>query len=247
MTYPELRADPGSDPAGSGRAGPAPAGNGGGLLRRSRAGGDWVARGGAAALQVATRRSRFVNLMKVALPVLAVLLTVAVLAWPQLRRTTDEFRLSFSSLETDSGALTMAKARYHGIDDKGQPYVVTADSATQSLTDRDRIDLVNLTADITTKKGEWFTLSSDKGIYREDTQRLFLSGNIAIFTDLGYEFHGETADVDLDAGTVTSDDMVWGQGPFGLMQAHGLRGYDGGDRIRFINGVHTTLYPGSRS
>ncbi|MEQ8349333.1 MAG: LPS export ABC transporter periplasmic protein LptC [Sneathiellaceae bacterium] len=230
------------------RFGPATGGDdGASRTARERAGGEWIQRGGAAALRVATRRSRFVNLMKIALPGLAMLLTVAVLAWPQLRRTTDEFRLSFSSLEADNGALTMAKARYHGVDAKGQPYVVTADSATQDLQDRDRIDLTNLTADITTNQGEWFTLSSDSGIYREDTQRLFLAGNITIFTDLGYEFHGDRADVDLDAGTVASDDMVWGQGPFGLIQAEGLRAYDGGDRIRFIKNVHTTLYPGPRS
>lgn len=208
---------------------------------------DWRLKSSAVALAMASRRSRFVNLMKVALPVLALVLVIAVLAWPQLRRTTDEFRLSFSSVETDGGALTMAKARYHGVDEKGQPYVVTADSATQDLQDRSLITLEQLTADIITTKGEWFTLSSDTGVYREDVKQLHLSGNISIFTDMGYEFHGETADIDLGAGTVVSDDPVWGQGPFGLLQAHGLRAYDGGDRIRFINGVHTTLFPGPRS
>lgn len=230
-------AAPGLDGEEPPAGGPEPA-------QRLRAAGQWGPRDGLAALRNASRRSRLVRLLKVALPGLALLLTVLVLAWPQLQRGGDEFRLSYSSVETESGALTMANARYHGVDDKGQPYVVTADTATQDLQDRDKLTLRNLTADITTNKGEWFTLSSDNGIYRDDTKRLFLSGNINIYSDMGYEFHGDTADVDLDAGTVSSDDMVWGQGPFGLLQAHGLRAWDGGDKIRFINGVHTTLFPG---
>jgi len=242
VAHPEELPDPGQDPAVGGGVQAA-----GDRAAKGRAGGDWGLRSSAVALAVASRRSRFVNLMKIALPIMALLLTVAVLAWPQLRRTSDEFRLSFSSLETDGGALTMAKARYHGVDAKGQPFVVTADSATQDLQDRSMITLDQLTADIITTKGEWFTLSSDTGIYREDVKQLYLSGNISIYTDMGYEFHGETAEVDLGAGTVVSDDMVWGQGPFGLLQAHGMRAYDGGDRIRFINGVHTTLFPGTRS
>jgi hypothetical protein len=103
-----------------------------------------------------------------------------------------------------------------------------------------------LAADLSTSGGGWLDLNANTGLYQQDTKTLMLYGDINIFTDRGYEFHGTSADVNVNAGTVASDDKVWGQGPFGLLRANGLRVYDKGERIVFINGVHTTLFTRAR-
>jgi len=188
------------------------------------------------------RRSRFVGLMKVMLPVLAVALFGVVLAWPQIVRRADGFRISFASVEEQDGSLTMEKARYRGTDAKGQPFLVTADSAIQATGDAKQIVLDQVTADITLNGGTWITLQSRTGLYEQEMQRLTLEGNVNLFTDHGYEFHGHLAEIDLREGTIASDQKVWGQGPLGRLQANGMRVAEKGNRILFTGGVKTTLH-----
>ena len=193
------------------------------------------------------RRSRFVGAMKLGLPLLALTLVGLVLAWPQLYNRVDKLiPLSFSKVELSNAALTMQNARYRGTDRRNQPFIITADTATQDPSDPKLMTLDKLAADLSTSGGGWLNLNANTGLYQQDTKTLMLYGDINIFTDRGYEFHGTSADVNVNAGTVASDDKVWGQGPFGLLRANGLRVYDKGERIVFINGVHTTLFTRAR-
>lgn len=188
------------------------------------------------------RRSRFVGAMRIALPLLALVLIALLIAWPQVYRRNDGFRLAFSTIEVEDGALTMTKARYRGTDHKDQPFLVSADTATQDPSDPKRITLDRISADMTMRDGTWLALNANAGDYHQGEQVLTLQGDISVFTDRGYELHGISARVDLAAGTLASDDKVWGQGPFGLLRSNGMRVDGNGNRVRFINGVQVTLF-----
>lgn len=188
------------------------------------------------------RRSRFVGAMRIALPVLALVLIALLIAWPQVYRRSDGFRLAFSTIEVEDGALTMTKARYRGTDHKDQPFLVSADTATQDPNDSKRVTLDRIAADMTMRDGTWLALNASSGAYHQGEQVLTLQDDISVFTDRGYELHGISARVDLAAGTLASDDKVWGQGPFGLLRANGMRVDGNGNRVRFINGVQVTLF-----
>ncbi len=214
-------------------------GFGGGGPARAR----WQPRVGRVIDSARARRSRFVGAMRVALPLLALAVVVLVAIWPQFGRRQEGFRLLFSQLNVAQEALTMSNARYRGTDSRNQPFSITAETATQDPRNAKLIALDKLTADMTLEDGSWLSMSADSGLYEQDAQRLTLQGNVNIFSDRGYEFHALTAEIDLAAGSVASDERVWGQGPLGLLRANGLRVFDKGARIRFIEGVHTTLFP----
>lgn len=209
--------------------------------------GNWLFEGRRAVQINLLRRSRFVRVMKVALPLAAVAMVMMVIAWPQMRQQDPGFRISYTSVDAGRVDPSMAIARFHGTDRDKRPFRVTADTATQDPNERGKVLLDHLTADLTTKDGTWLSLSALSGIYWESRRRLSLSGDLAMFTERGYEFHGHSAEIDFTAGTLSSDQKVWGQGPFGLLNANGLRILESGDRILFLNGVQTTFYPQSPS
>ncbi|MFT2536609.1 hypothetical protein ACMWQD_29955, partial [Escherichia coli] len=59
------------------------------------------------------RKSRFVRLMRIMLPLLALVLTTVVLVWPQMNKP-EGFRLSFADVGTSDDQLVMRNARFRG-------------------------------------------------------------------------------------------------------------------------------------
>lgn len=188
------------------------------------------------------RRRGFVRFMKFILPLLALSTVVIVFAWPQLsnRKT---ISLTFSDVETANAALVMNNPKYRGADASGQPYIVTADRAIQDANDDKQVTLDRVQADITMNSGEWWSLTSDTGLYNGAAQLLNLYGNINVYGNRGSEMHGHTAEIDLKTKVISSDDKVWGQSGLGSIRANGMRIYDKGRVIVFINGVKTTIMP----
>jgi lipopolysaccharide export system protein LptC len=199
-------------------------------------------RDAASVLSQIPRRRRFVRFMKFILPTIAVGMLMTVLAWPQLSKRQGLLSLSLTAVESDNAALVMNNPRYRGSDSGGQPYVVTADRAVQDPQDDKQVTLDRVQADFSMNDGQWWSLSADTGVYNGTAQLLDLFGNIAVFSDRGYEMHGHTAEVNLETKVISSDEKVWGQMDMGMINANGLRVYDKGRVIVFINGVKTTIF-----
>ncbi len=194
-------------------------------------------------LSALPRRRGFVRFMKFILPMIALATVVTVIAWPQMAKRRMAIPLTFSDVETANAALVMNNPRYRGTDTNGQPYVVTADRAIQDPNDDKQVTLDRVQADITMTNGEWWSLNSDTGLYNGNTQLLDLFGNINVYGDRGTEMHGHSAEINLQTKVISSDDKVWGQASFGTINANGLRVYDRGRVIVFINGVKTKVLP----
>ncbi len=196
-----------------------------------------------AAARLSARYSRFVGLMRYLLPAVALVMVIAVIAWPDLYKHGENI-VALPGPSGPDGELTMEKPRYIGKDGKGRPFVVTAETATQDAKDKRQVTLSALQADLTMSDGTWVTIGADEGIYHQGRKTLDLIGNVNVFSDQGYEFHGQAAVVDLEANTVTSTDPVQGQGPFGLLNANAMKIFNKDQRIVFSRGVRLTLYPG---
>ncbi len=184
------------------------------------------------------RYSRFVGMMKLLLPLLALGLIVAVVIWPNELRQATGFHLAYVST-SDGGAaeLTMLRPRYLGTDARNRPFVVTADRATQDPNDQRLITLVQLQADMAMADGRWFTIMADSGTYHQQRQHLRLNGAINLFSDQGYEFNARAVDIDLKSGRAVSNQPVAGQGPFGTLRADSLEVEDFGQRLIFKGNV----------
>ncbi len=188
-------------------------------------------------------RGRTVSLLKVALPLAAVALMGLVVLWSQLPHIDPGFRIGFSSVELeDARNLRMVNARYAGRSRAKLPYLVTAESALQ---DRPGADLIHLTepkGDMNMASGAWVALTAPAGLYRQESQKLDLSGGVSLFHDSGLEFASETAHIDLRDSTAEGHDPVTGHGPTADITSEGFRVLDEGNRVIFTGKAHLTLH-----
>ena len=190
------------------------------------------------------RYSRFVGAMKVLLPLVAAAIAGLILAWPGTYEDPQEIALTFAETgSTDAKTPGMANARYIGTDADNRPFLVTADQAIQDPAQPDLIDMVALQADMTLDNGMWVSVMASHGRYDRARQVLQLAGSVNIFSDIGYEFHAETARVDLQDNVAESDAPVKGHGPFGTLRADRFRIVDQGKRLLFNDNVRMTIRP----
>ena len=86
----------------------------------------------AAPPRAGARYSRFVALMKVVLPLIALVLVAMVAIWPQLKEAGEGFRIEISRMGLGAaGGHSMLNARYAGVDEEGRPFTITAATAEQ--------------------------------------------------------------------------------------------------------------------
>lgn len=193
--------------------------------------------------KVSRAYSRFVQLMKLLLPLIAVLLIVAIIIWPHLRTDSKRFSIGFSNIElSEAKDPSMINARYIGTDSKNQPFSVTADIAKQTDDVTQSILLELPKADLTLSDGSWLVLTAQTGVYDRPGQYLELDGAVNLFHDSGYEMHTESAGIDLGHGSAEGHTPVQGHGPFGKISAEGFRLLDKGKTIIFTGKSSAKLY-----
>ena len=192
--------------------------------------------------------SNFVGFMRYALPLGALLLLGLVVIWPLVTGREDGFRISFSDAPNLDGSLRMVNARYLGVDNRNQPYTVTAAEASQSQPNSPFVTLQDISADVflDDRRGQWLALTAREGLYQRDERYLDLAGDVSIFSDQGHEFHTARAHVDLAARTADGDAPLDGQGPLGLLQAGNFFFDDNAQSMFFGGGVEMTVFPGGR-
>ncbi len=190
------------------------------------------------------RYSRFVGVMKFALPLAAAALMGLVIGWPDTGPPRVGPGVVFApGAGTATENLGMERARYTGLDRRQQPFVVTAGSVTPAGKDLDRVLLTDLQADMTLANGAWASLLATSGTFDRTLRTLELSGAVDIYADNGLELHTHGAFVDIGNGTAVGKTLVNGQGSFGLLRATGFEIRDRGERLLFSGRVKLTIYP----
>ena len=183
--------------------------------------------------------------MKLILPLIAGMLVVMVVVWPEFSGEPSRFQLGVAEIDIkDADGQKLINARYTGADSKNNPYTVTADALAQTIEGGDLVDLKNPKADVTVAGGSWIALTAPTGQYSKLTQVLELTGGVNAFHDMGYEFRTERAIVDFHYGSAFGDAPVQGQGPFGSLKSEGFLILDGGASIVFTGRAKLVLYPG---
>lgn len=178
--------------------------------------------------------SRFVALSKVMLPIIALGILAALVAWPSFRDTGVQS-------QPDGRELEMMKPRYVGLDSENRPFSVVAEEAVRSSTEPSVMDLVAPEAELTRSDGTWVTIHAERGRYNEQTGKLLLIGQVNLFHDQGYEFLTDEAHVDTRLGNAWGDLPVTGQGPLGELFGNGFRLYDSGKTIVVTGRAHLNL------
>lgn len=192
--------------------------------------------------QQVNQYSRFVSIMKIALPVAAGLLLLVVIGVPLIREHQDRIKVPATGGKDANGrSLSMTNARWFGTDDKGQPYSVTAEGVRQGGTTDKTIGLSKPKAEITMNGGNAMSASANAGIYDRDKQEIELNGDVALYQHEGNELHTSQAHITLKDGSAHGNAKITGKGSFGTLEASGFS-YNKDDKvIRFTGPARLVL------
>jgi lipopolysaccharide export system protein LptC len=186
------------------------------------------------------RRHIAITLTKFVLPALALVLLASIALWPEFDRTKEQALLAFRRLSNEIESGQLIDARYHGIDDKGRPYTLTATTAQQA--GPERVNLTTPKGDITLQDGTWLMLQAKQGVFIQHANQLDLSHDVTLYRDDGTTLVTASASVDLKNGAAAGADPVHAEGPFGTLDAQGgFTLVDKGSTIQFAGPAHLLL------
>lgn len=186
----------------------------------------------------------FVRILRLALPLLALVLIGVVIA--RLMSDTQKPTLTTADLPQDEktlpGHIEMVAAKYQGVDGQGRAYTIAADTASRDTQNTDAVLLQNPTADLVMPNGDKITVRAAHGRYDTVTTDIRLQDDVVLTHGDGYEMHLQSIDGNIKTRTAITKDKVFLQGPMGKLAAAGMDIQDRGDMIVFMGPVALTLY-----
>ncbi len=182
-------------------------------------------------------RSRRVRLARVLLPIAILAILSAVGGQVAWRSFTAGDRRPVES----KAQIRMISPRFQGQSSDGRPFLITARSAVRDEADLKRVFLDAPTLTLGVGSPAPTRSTADRGIYREDTLKLQLFGNVRMDDGAGYRFASNEAMVDTHTGNISGETTLNGEGPTGQVQSNAYSVYDKGDRIVFRGGVKTRV------
>ncbi len=192
----------------------------------------------------AASHSRMVRLLRIAVPA-AVVLAMAVIIWVSIF---NKFQIPLLKLPVDIGNLvvsgtkvTMESPHLAGFSTDQRPYELWAKAAIQDLTDPDHVELKTLRAKVLMEDKSTVTMDARTGYYDSKQQMLDLRKDIFLQSSTGYEARMSQAYVDINKGTVTSDEHVDVKLLNGTLTSDKLRIFNGGEVVRFEGNVVMNL------
>jgi lipopolysaccharide export system protein LptC len=203
---------------------------------------DGLRRRNSATLAAIARRSAVVTVSKKLLPLAAVALLIALGLAPSWHSGPDKERVTYhmGKTNTKDDSSRMQGARYHGVDQQGQPFTVTAGNAIQQ--GPDNVALTRPVGDITMKSGSWLELRSNTGMFNQKSQILGLAGNVTLYRNDGTTVTTSKAAINLQSGNAHGTAPTDVQGPFGTLHAdHGFVLANRGAEITFNGPATLTL------
>lgn len=164
----------------------------------------------------------FIRRMRLVLPLVAVCIIVALITWPDQRSTVaileEDQKESLQTIRKNE----LSNPKFQSVDDKNQPFTITADKAVQADNNEDILLLERPVGELVLNTGGRVTLKSERGKYWQMQEQLKLTNNVELENSDGYTMSTAQLDIDMDAGTARSEADVSGFGPAGTLVAKGL-------------------------
>jgi lipopolysaccharide export system protein LptC len=193
----------------------------------------------------AARHSRMVRVLRVAVPA-AVLLALASIVLIQVflnpfQTALAKLPVDMSNLVVSGTKITMETPHLAGFSTDQRPYELWAKAAIQDLTDPDHVELKTLRAKVMMEDKSTVTMDARTGFFDSKQQLLDLRKDIFLQSSTGYEATLSQAYVDINKGTVTSDEHVDVKLLNGTLTADRLRIINSGEIVRFEGNVVMNL------
>lgn len=193
----------------------------------------------AAKFATAARHSRLVRILRITVPVTVVVAMASIVAVSTFLNpfTMIPVKVDSGNLVVTGTRITMESPHLSGFTPDQRPYELWAKTATQDITDPDHVDLNDLKAKVLMEDQSTMFLDARTGRFDNKQQQLDLHKDIFLRTSTGYEARLNSAFVDMNKGTISSDDHVDVKLTSGTLTADRLRITEGGDVIRFEGSV----------
>jgi len=193
----------------------------------------------------AARHSRMVRMLRVAVPA-AVLLAmagiVAVSVFNPFRiNGLTKLPVDMSNLVVSGTKITMETPHLAGFSTDQRPYELWAKAAIQDLADPDHVELRTLRAKVQMEDKSTVTMDARTGFFDSKQQMLDLRKDIFLQSSTGYEARLSQAYVDINKGSVTSDEHVDVKLLNGTLTADRLRIINSGENVRIEGNVVMNL------
>ena len=181
------------------------------------------------------QRRKGVRMLRIALPSLAILMTVGVAVQATVRA------LNTRTHPAAAQPLRLDNPRFSGKMNDGRAFLITAASAVRDAADANKLTLQSprLVRGVGTPDAS--EVSSQTGEYRQDAATLLLKGDVKIANSRGSHINSDHALIDTRTGDLVDGGRVSGGNASGVIQAGGYSVTDKGDRVVFKGGVRARL------
>lgn len=191
----------------------------------------------------ARRHSRFVRVLRVAVPTIVLVSMGAIVAVSLYNpfRLIANLPVDIGSMVVSGTRITMETPHLAGYAPDGRPYELWAQTATQDITKPDFVELAALRAKVNMEDNSTVTMNARQGLFDTKKQLLDLREQILLKSSTGYEAKLSRALVDIASGSVTSDEPVDVKLLNGDLRGNGLKITERGEIVRFEGGVIMNL------
>lgn len=192
----------------------------------------------------ASRHSRMVRILRVAVPV-AVTLAMAGVIFVSVvnpfRILMPKLPVAIDNLVVSGTKITMENPHLAGFSTDRRPYELRAKAAIQDIADPDHVELRTLRAKVMMEDRSSVTLDARTGMFDNKQQLLELKKDIFLQSSTGYEATLSQAMIDINKGMVTSNEHVDVKLLNGTLVADGLQILNSGEVVRFEGNVVMNL------
>jgi lipopolysaccharide export system protein LptC len=192
-----------------------------------------------------TRHSRLVFWLKIVLPILALAILSTMFLFA--RRIDFEGALPYAEVDIDALANDprLTRPEFSGMTDDGAAITVAAATARPGKTANDPMTADEVIAVYQSESGKRITIQARTGSFGNAGNSLTLTGDVVVATSDGYHLRSQEMVSALDATEVTSEGPVNGTGPFGQLEAGGMKlsGASDDQTVVFNNGVRLIYQP----
>ncbi|QPC88540.1 LPS export ABC transporter periplasmic protein LptC [Mesorhizobium sp. NBSH29] len=157
--------------------------------------------------QSAQHHSRRVRLMKIVLPLVAVLIALGFFAYSYVSSPT-RIGVDVASSAIADGKLVMASPKLEGMTKDNLPYTMTAARALQNLDTTGVIELEDIDAKLPIDATNTATIEAERGVYDRDQNTLKIDTPITVTTTDGMVAKLNSAFIDIAKGDMTSTEPV---------------------------------------
>jgi lipopolysaccharide export system protein LptC len=156
----------------------------------------------------ARRHSGRVRMLKVGLPVAAVLM-IAGFAGKSWLSLPADIPIDLRALAIEDGRLVMTDPRLDGLTGRdGRPYSMTAARAVQDIGMSGRIDLEGIDARLPVDEKGWMNVTAPTGVFDREANRLDIDSELIVTSEDGMKAVFQSAVVDITTGSLQTADPV---------------------------------------